>query len=129
MLQSGNIRAYWNTIKPYIDKIADGFDYISEDVYVACIQGQAHLYVSDYGFMVLQQMPIPFTNDSQIFVWVLSKWKDKPGAIRNNIEDLKELAKSVGAKRVTFGTKRPGFPRLLKCFGFRVEETRLTLEI
>jgi hypothetical protein len=69
----GDIRKEWHWVKPGIEEIlslAPHLTYRPEDVYAACLNRQAVLWVSDDGFVVSTTETDPFTDRRSMFLWL-----------------------------------------------------------
>ena len=67
-----DIREHWDWVKPGLEAIikADPFlGVIPEDVYAACKAEDAHLWVSDAGFVVTTGLTDPYTKQRTLLIW------------------------------------------------------------
>ncbi len=135
-MESSNIRIHWDWVKPLLEKLhaRDGVrgvtDWIPEDIYAACITGNAFFYVVTNGFLVCQQLPINNSPKSELFVWVAcSIEQDYISAIDLNQNAVVDLARSIGASQVAFCTTRKGYEKVASEVGYRFAYSKYVMEV
>jgi hypothetical protein len=119
----------WGRVREPLARLArkaatDGW--IPEDVYTLCACNQATLYVNDgpwCGFAVLQLLP-RYTQ-KRLHVWILH-CEQKPEPF---MQDLRELARSLGASVITFQSPRRGWNRRAEALGFKAVSTNYEQEV
>lgn len=100
----------WNKIREPLLGICK--EELPEHVYASCKNGSAFLFVSDDGFVILQER-FGFCNEKKLFVWKAAKFDGASNVIENYMGDILEIAKGIGASKVEFWTDRKGFSKLL----------------
>ena len=109
-LQPADIRKHWDQLRDGIAKAIDGDIDRPEDVYAACTHGEASLYLGpDAAFILRLGKDRDLT---YVRVWVMFSW-GRGGALDRYDAPLTELARSFGATRLSFATRREGFDRAL----------------
>lgn len=109
------LRDWWPTILPGLEACRKrGVTWIPEDVYHALRAGLSSLHVGlidgEYaGFLVLTAQQD--YDGAQLFVWCCYA-KTEADPIALYIDDLKELARAAGTKRIVFGSTRKWERRL-----------------
>lgn len=113
-LQPTPIRSVWQKVKPYLEEIAKGYTWRTEDVYAECLYKDAVLYQNTKGFVVLKQTIEPYSEEKQLFVWIACSYQNTGASVIDDYyHEIEEIARSIGAKAVTFGTKRIGYDRVM----------------
>lgn len=112
MLEPADIRACWETVKPGIDAViaCSKADYRAEDVYAACVQGLAFLYVDEPGFVVLAPQVNTFTGRRELLVWLA--FAEGRGNIAAYQPQIDAIAQREGFGTLTCWTARAGFARV-----------------
>lgn len=117
----GEIKEHWQRIKYAVQDLTKyGTDgWIAEDVYAFLIGGHAVLYVADGvdGFAILQLLP-NYT-EKRLHIWIVSL-KDDPALF---IEEIVDLGKQQGVKRITFESPRKGWGKRAGRLGFKAMRT------
>lgn len=121
-----HLHTYWEVIKPGLEACRRlGVQWILEDVYHALRSEQSSLYVAPCGFLVLT--PQQNYDGMQLFVWCCyAHSEDDPVAMFH--DQLKDIARSIGAKRILFGSKRK-WERKLAPYGWEPMTTIYGLEL
>lgn len=114
LIQPDGLRAIWPQILVGLEKMP-AEDWISEDVYHAIRSGESALYIgtneSGYaGFIVLRQQRTEFSREPVLHVWLAHNVGDADvfGAAQDFV---KQIARSMGAKKITFGSPRIGWSK------------------
>ena len=124
-IQPAHLHDHWEAIKPGLEACRKrGEAWIVEDVYHAIKSGQSFLYVASCGFLVLT--PQQSYDGNQLFVWCCYANADDPISVFH--DQLKEIAKSINAKRILFGSKRK-WDRKLEPYGWKQVSTIYGLEL
>jgi hypothetical protein len=117
-IQPQDLRSWWDWIKPGLEKIRDKSPeyWISEDVYAECYFGKAMLWVflennHPFGFVVLQPKP------ETLHIWCA--WTEAAEFTDTCFEQVKEIAKTGNAKRVTFDSWRKGWEKRARQLNFK----------
>lgn len=122
MLNAVDIRQCWDDIRPGLEYIKErtAAPWRPEDVYHACLAGDATLYTGPEGFMVLYEAVCKFTLDKSLHVWIA--YGENGNLYDKYMPWLEDLAKAVGAKSITCDSPRRGMGKLLH--GWHEEYTR-----
>jgi hypothetical protein len=119
----GELPEIWGKVRPELERIARHSDgWLPEDVYVLLVTGHASLYVNDgewRGFCVLQVLP-NYTG-KRLHIWIAHGWD-----VEEHAEEVIDLAKQAGCRKVTFESPRRGWWKRAEHFGFK--ETRCVYE-
>lgn len=108
-----------NQFKSHYQKIRDGLIYLHEntggsypeEVYAECSEGRAFLLLCEEGFVIVTESEDELA-EKRLFIWCAYSRLKTP-VFHTHIEDLKDLAKEIGASSIAFRTERVGFSRLL----------------
>ncbi len=86
---------------------------LPERIHDACLNQQAFLFVrGDDGFVL---KPVVVDGVVEVLVW--AGWGSN-GAPARHIDEVKRLARLIGARRIRFHTVRKGFLRVAPMIGF-----------
>lgn len=112
-LQLVDIRIIWDRIKPYIQDLRDryGMDWRPEDVYARCMAGTSFCWVCKDGFLIVSPRENVFTLRKELFVWICVGWSGED-LIDEYFDDIREVARDVGATAILFESPREGFRRI-----------------
>lgn len=127
-LLSQPIEQNWDKIKDLVTTVIEGTRCRPEDIYAACRYGHAHLFMSDDGFMILQEQTHVMDKAKVLYIWVAHRFDNKVGLINEYKDEVLEIAKSIGAKRISFSTTRLGFSKVVP-EGYRVSDIIYEMEI
>ena len=113
-IEPQKLREVWDFVRPGLIEVMEHSTdkWIPEDVYTDCFNGKSMLWllVTDrpVGFGVLQPM------GDCLHIW--AGW----GAfvMEDGFKHAKEIAKAGGARRISFESKRPGWEKMAKKYGF-----------
>ena len=86
---------------------------LPERIHDACINQQAFLFVRGGDGFVLK--PVVVNGEVEVLVW--AGWGSH-GAPARHIDEVKRLARLIGARRIRFHTVRKGFLRVAPRIGF-----------
>ena len=125
MLIKVDIRTVWQDIRPGLDKLSQvQRDWIPEDIYAACIHGDAICFVDDEyndgGCLIVRYVPEPYTDELVFFIWAVTSYEQN--AVKHHWEEIKYIAKQSGCTKIRFTTKRKGLERLMKDNELYLEE-------
>jgi hypothetical protein len=113
-LQPTPIRSVWQKVKPYLEEIAKDYPWRPEDVYAECLYKEAVLYQNTDGFVVLKQVNDPYSEERQLFIWIGCSYENKGGSLIDELyPEIEQIARSIQAKSITFGSKRIGYDRVM----------------
>lgn len=122
------IEPYWDAIKESVSNLVKGSHARAEDVYAACKYGHAHLFISEDVYIVFQEQNHQMDHEKELFIWLAERLNNKTNIMYDYQEEVIEIARGVGAKRIVFLTTRPGFLKALPS-GWRMRYTTYELEI
>ena len=114
------VKDYWPKIRPELEKMQGTDGWIPEDVYMFLVGNHATLYVNDVewqGFVILQLLPN--YSEKRLHMWIAAGWGDMM-AYR---DEVIEIAKQAGAKRITFESPRKGWEKAGPKYGFEPKRT------
>lgn len=111
-MEQQDIRLCWDQIKPGLEftqkKISAPWR--PEDIYSACVSGQASLYTGETGFVVVQPQHNNLDGSPELLVWVA--YAEGQGNIERHQEAVDKLARDYGFARLVFWSNRTGFIKL-----------------
>ena len=115
-VEPSSLRSVWDYVRQGLLEVkeASSEPWIPEDIYVDCYTGKSMLWlmVEDgvpVGFGVLQPV-----GDS-VHIWAgYGKFLMQEG-----FRHAEEIAKSGGARRITFESNRPGWSKMAEKYGFK----------
>ena len=109
MLTPANIRDHWDRIRPGVECVIrlSNADYRAEDVYSACVQGLAVLYVDEPGFVILAPQVNVFTGRRELLVWIA--YATGGDAIKRYQPEIDALARREGFDALVCWSNRRGF--------------------
>jgi uncharacterized protein YmfQ (DUF2313 family) len=94
-----DVRREWDWVKPGVEEIlrnAKTLTYRAEDVYAACVNGQAVLWVTSEGFVVSTTEVDNFTGKKTMFLW-LAWAKEKGNSLVSRYQSFFErVAREAG---------------------------------
>lgn len=108
-----DIREDWHLVKPVLTNMLLGYQDLPEDLYAACIYKDASYFRVEDGFIILQQRPLWNPKEKELFVWACCSFKTTNTLIRDNLPWLKEVAKQLGSKKITFWSRSRGLAALI----------------
>lgn len=122
-IQPDQLRAWWPSLRPGLDKIKTRSpeNWIVEDVYTDLFNGKSMLWVcidnDRYaGFFVLQPMGLT------MHVWAGYTLENNQQIVENSLKYIKILASQANAKFITFSSHRNGWQRRAAQLGFRPKQ-------
>jgi len=113
MLKTVDIRTVWAVIEPMLDKLLKKNDQDCKpvDVYTACVNDQATLFMPEdgLGLLVVTVKINQFTAERHMFVWMACHQNSNAQDMYS--EEIEDLARGQGCAYVEFESKRRGFER------------------
>lgn len=111
-LSLANIRDCWEDILPGLwqVKAKTQAPWRPEDIYAACVSGQACLYRADPGFIVVQADKDRLTGEPQLLVWVA--YAEGEGNIEQFQEEVDDLAREHEYRKLVMWSNRPGWAKV-----------------
>jgi len=125
-----DIREHWDDIKQDLIDLQEryGYEWRPEDVYHECRTGEAFLYLGDKpGFIVFKEDTNRYTREPELFIWIACA--PGMGHIDDYYEDYSAVARSIGAKTMTWSSPRKAFQRLAKKNHWKVRTTIYEMRI
>jgi hypothetical protein len=83
-----------------------------EEIYHSCMNGESYLVLVENGFLVVRE-DLDDRGEKELFIWSAYSFSGC-SAIKDNLQDIKDLAMSVDAKKIAFCSVRSGWERVLK---------------
>lgn len=117
--------AVWPRLRAPMAKIESPDGWMQEDVYLTLKTGGATLYLvivddKEVGFLVLRN--IRDFDGPRLHIWLLSADSDVD-VMAEFSNELDDIARSINATTVTFGTTRRGWAKVAPRYQFSVRET------
>ena len=112
VLRHTDIRIAWDAIKDGVHHVKEITDapWRPEDLYAACVNGDAHLFTCPEGFVIVELQTDRYTLEREMFV--IAAYGDGDRLLAKYQEELDKLARHFGATSITTSSPRPGFGRL-----------------
>jgi hypothetical protein len=125
MIEAVDIRLVWNAIRPGIESIHAGMpwvDWIPEDLYAACILGEAAVIVkpdTDPGeaFMIVRMDTNNRSGEKTLFIWIA--WCPEEEGAASIYQDLDILGQNNGCSAIEFITGQKKLVDFAQQFGFK----------
>jgi hypothetical protein len=110
-LALANIREAWGEIRPGLEHVRQRTEapWRVEDVYAACLVGQAFLYVGEPGFIVVQPQEDKLSGEPELLVWVA--YSSDHGSVDRFQPAVDALARDKGFKKLVMWSTRPGWEK------------------
>lgn len=118
LIHPDGLRAVWPDVRAGLETMPKD-DWIPEDVFHAIKSGESALYIgmrdTGYcGFFVLRKLLGEFSRDPILHCWLAYNHGD--ASVYDEAADfMRAQAKQMGAKRLTFGSPRPGWGKRYAC--------------
>jgi hypothetical protein len=130
-----SIRESWQMIKPaleqlWLDDNQRGLpDWIPEDIYAACLNKQAFLYLTPEqdGFVILRE-EAALDGKRELLVWFAYSMKNN-NAIDSHKDWVDQMARTIQADRVVFYSTRPGYHRVASKMGYQFQYSKFVREL
>lgn len=119
-----DIRREWHWVKPGIEGILAEDRFLSfrpEDVYAACINEQAHLWITDEGFVVTTGETDPHSGERSLLVWLAAAVYQGQGLVSVHEAFFMRVAKEAGYSRLTVRSRVPKMQNYLTELGWDIE--------
>jgi hypothetical protein len=107
------VKEYWDHIRYALECVIEktNADWIPEDVYAACMMGQARVYLAPDGVIVFKLLTDNITNQNSLFVWAAYS-KDGNALIKYH-QDVDAIAKEFGASKISFASPRKAWHKAI----------------
>lgn len=134
-IKPADLHTYWTLIRPgleYVKSVADD-GWIPEDVYSALKANTATLHIGQdeageyLGFVVLSL--VPHWDGQEMNVWVAYSAVTDKQPILMWQEQIWQMARKAGAKRIVFSSPRKGWEKVAPAIGFRPYTTVYKCEV
>jgi hypothetical protein len=129
-----NLGEVWTLVSPGLDKVREhsGDVWLNEDVYMALKQGHSTLHVGYQdgryvGFMILT--PSSSFDGNVLHIWATYSEGRNFCVFTEGMETIKDYAKNLNAKRITFMSPRKGWERHGEKLGFKPRTTQYAMEV
>ena len=99
----GNIRAEWEWIKPLIEKIlakTPQLTFRPEDVYAACVSGEAILWIAEEGFVVTTVEYDEYNGERTFLLWLAGAREIGMNAVRKHQAFFENIAREAGMAKL-----------------------------
>lgn len=125
-----DLSKHWKFVREGLQYVVDKTQdrWLPEDVYMHLKSNNMGLYMQDSGdgFAILQ--PIKGWDGMELYIFC-GYSRDKHDVVMQDIESIKDIAKSIGAKRVKFQSNRKGFNKLAQDMGYTLDFVQYEMEI
>ncbi len=114
--QLANIRDHWHWVRDGIQEILEDQEQLtfrSEDVYAACVNGEAQLWVASEGFVITTGLKDEYTGTSTLLIWIA--WAEERGkdCVLKYMAFFSEQASKAGYTELEVRTPKPFAQRWL----------------
>ena len=122
-MEPEDIRGVWPTVREGLVFVKEKTSppWIPEDVYAACVNQKAFLYMdrerTERGFAVVQSQYCEFERISKFLLWIV--YDPEYGTANHYVNEWEELAMKTGHGAVEFVTPIDAMGRLTKKHGYR----------
>jgi hypothetical protein len=127
--QIANIRKEWDWVKKGIEEVIAGIphsNYRAEDVYAACVSGEAQLWTTNEGFLVTTADEDSFTQEAFCFIWVAwAKNRGRSYALKHRVF-FAQKAKDAGFDGLRLKTSHEELKPYLTSCGFELDSMQFT---
>lgn len=128
----GNIREEWVWVKRGIEEILaeqPQLTYRPEDVYAACVNGKALLWVFPEGFVVSTAEEDEYSGAKIFFMWLAWVKKRGQSCVIKYMPFFSEIAKKHGFKRIETRTPIPAMEDYFLAEGWKKDTVIYTREM
>jgi len=118
-----DLHEHWPVIREGLEKVAvAGAGWLIEDAYMLIKTNAANLHIGSLegnyvGFIITQQVPTYAGLSVHIFATYSNA--NNFNLLHEAMPEIKEWAKNVGAKKLTFSSKRKGWEKQAEKLGFQ----------
>jgi hypothetical protein len=119
-----DIRKEWDWVQVglrEINSVVPHLDHRPEDVYVACVNGDAHLWTTHEGFVITTSEVDTMTGQKAFFIWLA--WAKQRGynLIDKHQPFFADIAKQAGFDKMTTKSAVPQLREHMEANGWHVE--------
>lgn len=129
-----SLHTHWEQVRPGLVKVKEhsGDTWLPEDVYMAIKSGKSTLHIGSLnekyaGFIVLT--PSSSYDGAVLHIWATYSEAKDFCVFTHGIEQLKQFATNLNAKRITFLSPRKGWERHGAKLGFMPRTVQYALEV
>lgn len=115
MIPLADIDEVWPRIAAAAEELLAQDEYGVEDLKRDCREDRALCFANEDGVMVVTLGPNRAKGDLEMCVWLVVSTRGGPGVTEEYMPAVESLASQLGASRVVFHTRRPGWQRKLDC--------------
>ena len=107
------VKEYWDHIRSLLEKVVEKADpdWIPEDVYMACMLGEARVYLAPDGIIVFKLLTDKVTNETSLFVW--AAYSKEGDALIKYYQDVDAIAAEFGASKISFTSSRKAWHKAI----------------
>ena len=114
--QLADIRDHWHWVRDGIQEILEDqkqLTFIPEDVYAACVNGEAQLWVASEGFVITTGLKDEYARTSTLLIWIA--WAEERGknCVLKYMTFFSEEASKAGYIELEVRTPKPFTQRWL----------------
>ena len=124
------IGKHWKFVREGLQYVVDKTKdrWLPEDVYMHIKSGNMNLFMQDSGdgFAVLQ--PVKGWDGTELYIFC-GYSRSGHELVMQECEQIKDIARSIGAKRVKFQSNRKGFEKLAQDMGYTLDFVQYEVEI
>lgn len=125
-----DIGKHWKFVREGLQYVVDKTQdrWLPEDVYMHIKSGNMNLFMQDSGdgFAVLQ--PVKGWDGTELYIFC-GYSRGGHELVMQECEQIKDIARSIGAKRVKFQSNRKGFEKLAQDMGYTLDFVQYEVEI
>ena len=129
--QLADIRDHWHWVRDGIQEILEDqkqLTFIPEDVYAACVNGEAQLWVAPEGFVITTGLKDEYARTSTLLIWIA--WAEERGkdCVLKYMTFFSEEASKAGYIEVEVRTPKP-FPQRRLDAGWKLDHSVYTRRV
>lgn len=111
-IHPANIREVWDEVKPGLEATKQKISapWRVEDVYSACLVGQAFLYLGAPGFVIVQPQENRLSGEPELLVWVA--FSREQHSVERFQAAVDHVAVTGGFKTLVMWSNRPGWDKV-----------------
>lgn len=121
----GSVREHWDWVKVGIEEILSEQPHLTfrpEDVYAACLNEEAILWIAPEGFLITTSTRCQYTGDSTFFIWLAwAKSQGRESCATKYLGFFEQVAREHGYNRIETRSPIPAMERHLSTYGWKRE--------
>lgn len=111
-LEPSDIRQYWDEVRPGLERIKaqmpKACSWRPEDIYAACVNGDAVLYRTEDGFAVCTLETDQYSGTSDLLIWIACSYHPEGrGMLKKYWPSFIEVAAHLGCRGIQTQTLHP----------------------